>query len=589
MAKSFLHSRHFFLRLFLWLAGANSGLHAQSFIKITDPNNPVVNDQFESGGGSWADFDHDGWLDLFVANGNLNSQNNSLYLNNRWGSFIKIITGAVVNDGGSSIGGTWGDYNRDGALDLFVTNRNSFGNFLYRGSGDSTFVKITTGNIVTDRSNSNSSSWVDIDNDGDLDLFVVNFEANDFLYLNNGPPDYSFTKIDTAAILRDSGSSIPGAWADYDNDRDADLFVGNAGAQNDFLYTNTGNRVFTKTVFPEGRSTLGISWGDYDNDSDLDLFAVNFLDQNNILYRNSGPPDYRLTVIDAGSVSNDGGRSVGSAWGDYDNDGDLDLFVTNNGQRNFLYRNEGPPDYRFTKITSGVVVNEVGASFGCTWADYDRDGDLDLFVANQQNQRNFLYRNEGNNNAWVNLRGVGTISNTTAIGAKVRVKATIHGAPHCQMQEVAAQSGYNSQNLELHFGLGDAAIIDSIFVQWPLGRDDIFVNVNINQHLTITESGGMTSVQTQADFPVDFILHQNYPNPFNPTTKIRYSLPQPQFVTIKVYDLLGQERAILINAAQASGDHEVEFEGARLAGSGIYFYRIQVGSWIQTRKMIYTR
>jgi len=117
--------------LLLFFISAN--YYSQSFTKITDPNNPVISERNMSTGACWIDFNNDGFLDLFVSNGNLNSQNNALYLNNKNGGFIKITTGAIVNDGGTSIGGTWGDYNNDGNLDLFVANRNNFGNFLYLG------------------------------------------------------------------------------------------------------------------------------------------------------------------------------------------------------------------------------------------------------------------------------------------------------------------------------------------------------------------------------------------------------------------------------------------------------------------------
>jgi hypothetical protein len=461
---------------------------AQTLTRVTDPSNPIVTDHYESGGGAWIDVDRDGFLDLYVAHGNLSNQNNSLYMNDRRGGYIKVATGAIVNDGGSSIGSTWGDYDNDGKLDVFVTNRNSFGNFLYRGNGDSTFTKVTTGSVVTDRANSNSSSWVDVDGDGFLDLYVVNFQGNDYLYRNNGPPLFDFTRIDTVVPVGDgSNFSIPGAWADMNNDRRPDLFVGNAGNQNDFLYINNGNLNFTKIVIPDGRTTLGGSWGDYNNDGNLDLVTTGYLGQNDILYRNSGPPFYNLIPDTVSIVSHEGGNCVGSAWGDFNNDGNLDLFVANDGGHSHLYMNNGPPDYSFTAVAVGDPVTNVGNSFGCAWVDIDGDGFLDLFVANRLNQQDFLYHNSGNSNHWIEIDLTGTASNRSAIGAKVRLYAAINGVPISQTREVMAQTGYNSQVLMLHFGLGDAASVDSIKVAWPSGNDELFTQVPSNQHLAIAE------------------------------------------------------------------------------------------------------
>lgn len=569
--------------------------HAQIFTKITDSNNPVVTDVFNSGGGSWIDVNGDDYLDLFVAHGNDVSQNNSLYLNDRNGGFIKATNGAIVNDGGSSIGSAWGDYDHDGRLDAFVTNRFSFGNFLYRGLGNAAFEKINAGAVLSDRASSNSSHWVDLENDGDLDLFVVNFQARHFLYLNGGAPAYSLAKVDTSAMLANSGNSIVGVWADFDNDRDQDLFVGNGSNENNELWVNHGHGEFRKITLDDSRSTLGASWGDYDNDGNLDLFVANFLNQHNILYRNSGPPDYTLNRISASIVSNDGGNSVGTVWADFDNDGDLDLFVANDiisgsGGRNFLYLNSGPPLYEFSKVTSGGIVNDLSNSFGSVAGDYDRDGDLDLFVANRLNQADLLYRNDLNNdNHWLIVRCVGTVSNHTAIGARVKVKAGIGGTPRWQMREVASQSGYNCQNLELHFGLGEATAIDSLQVEWPSGITNFFTSIETNQFITIRENGTITGVQAQLETPRVFQLEQNYPNPFNPATKIHFTLPFAQHVALKIYDVTGREVSTLIEAVMAAGSHEINFHAGALAASGLYFYRLSAGNFSETRKMILAR
>ncbi len=558
------------------------------FTKITNITNPVVTDTMESTGVCWVDFDNDGFLDLFVSNGNVVSQNNSLYLNNKSGGFVKITTGNVVNDGGTSIGGTWGDYNNDGNLDLFVTNRNNFGNFLYIGNGDTTFTKVTTGSIVTDMPNSNSSGWTDVNRDGLVDLFMINFTQNDLLYLNNGLPNFTFTKIDTAAFLNDGGNfSIDGQWADYNNDRFPDFFVGNAGTQNDFVYKNNGNLTFTKTTLNDARATLGASWGDFNNDGYLDLFTSGYLNQKSRLYLNSGPPNYDLLSIDTGIVSNDPANSVGSCWGDFDNDGDLDLFVANDGTLSgFLYLNSGFPNYAFTKVTTGTIAGSIANSFGCAAGDIDNDGQLDIYVANRLNQKNFLFHNDGNNNKWITISCTGITSNKAAIGTKVRVKAIINGNAIWQMQEITPQSGYNSQNLWLHFGLGSAVVIDSIKIEWINGLTHHFTNVQPNDHITISESGNIIGIsQNNNEIPEDFSLQQNYPNPFNPVTIIKFNIQRKSRVSITIYDLTGKLIETIAESEMSAGSYEAVWDGSRFA-SGVYFYSIQAGSYSLTKKMI---
>jgi hypothetical protein len=202
------------------------------------------------------------------------------------------------------------------------------------------------------------------------------------------------------------------------------------------------------------------------------------------LYRNNG--DGTFTKITTGAVVTDGGDSVGCTWGDFDNDGFLDLFVANRGGNNFLYRNNG--DGTFTKITTGSVASEGGHSWGAAWGDYDNDGFLDLFVANRDGQNNFLYRNNGNANHWIKIKCVGTRSNRSAIGAKVRLKASIGGVERWQLREIGGGNGGIAQNsLDAHFGLGNATNAEVLRIEWPSGIVQEMRGLSANQFLTVTE------------------------------------------------------------------------------------------------------
>jgi hypothetical protein len=489
----------------------------EQFTRITEGE--IVNDGGSSQGVSWIDYDNDGYLDMFVSNLIWPSgQDNWLYHNAGDGTFEKMTGSFPGNDSGLSRTSTWGDFDNDGDPDCFVSNWPDERNFLYINEGDGSFSKVTSGEIVNEVRGSPAAGWGDYDNDGDLDLFVANYGPNS-LFRNDGQ---DFTKITSGDIATDVSDSYSAAWADYDNDGDLDLFVtSNYVNLNNYLYTNNGDGTFDKVtgqnIVSDGGESFGGSWGDYDNDGDLDLFVPNIsysTNGNNFLYNNNG--DGIFTRITEGDIVTDGGYSFGSAWGDYDNDGDLDLFVANypyHGQSgDFLYENNA--DGTFTKVTGESVVIDEGASYGAAWGDYDRDGDLDLFVAKfaNGNENNALYRNNGNSNHWMNIKCIGTFSNASAIGAKVRTKATINGHTTWQLREISAQTGYCSQNsLNAHFGLSDATVIDSIKIEWPSGMIDILTNVDVNQFLTVREG-------QYGDVDGDGIadINDNCPDQFNP-------------------------------------------------------------------------
>jgi hypothetical protein len=482
-----------------------------TFTKIT--SGKIVNDGGVSYVCAWGDYDDDGFIDLFVTN--FGGARNFLYHNNRDGTFTRITSGPPVNTLDWSTGVSWADYDNDGHLDLLVTKWDSH-DTLYRGNGNGGF---TLTNTIVGRQTQISTAgvWADFDKDGWLDLFVTSCgnrtgeqAADNILYQSDRQG--GFKPISFGSKPRGEDFSITASWGDFDNDGYPDLVVSQGGwaaAQHTLLYHNNRNGTFsslTKSApFAELLNREGCAWGDFNNDGWLDLYIGKFYEQNNDLFFNNG--DGTFTQITNSPATLDGGTTKNVTLADYDNDGWLDIFVSNTGpyeqgtdktlgeETNFLYRNNG--DGAFTKITSGSPVNDLGHFCGSAWGDYDNDGFLDLFVCNGfvfESQNNLLYRNNGNSNAWLNFRLVGTVSNRSAIGAKVRLKATIHGRTFWQMREISGGSGFLCQNdMRANFGLGDATNVDLVRIEWPSGTVQEFQNVAVKQFLTVTEPPRLSS------------------------------------------------------------------------------------------------
>jgi len=541
-------------------------------------------------GSAWGDYNNDGQIDLFVSNAN--NKSDLLYVNNGRASgsrFDKIKNGIIVKDSSDSQACAWGDFDNDGDLDLFVLSAPR--QLLYRNDGAG-FTKLLAHGINTDSVRGTACSWADYNNDGFLDLFISNPSGNNFLFKNQ--IGTGFTKIADGPVVNDGGASRGCAWGDYDNDGDADLFVANYSEKN-FLYRNNGDGAFAKITNGEIVNSvgawMGASWGDYNQDGFLDLLVTNEAGAN-VLYRNNGAAGTGFTNVAAGDLTNvASGASRGSSWGDYDNDGDLDMVIARyNGDRNVLYNNKG--NGTFTQIMVGDIYYDLGKSNGASWCDFDNDGDLDLLITNEG--VDFLYSNDGYNNHWINLKCIGRVSNKSAIGAKVRAKAVINGQPRWQMLEIAGQTGFSAQNsLNAEFGLGTATRIDSIKIQWPSGVVDVRTNVNVDQFLVIAEGSVTTVTERENNPPVEFMLGQNYPNPFNPSTTLKYDLPQQAEVRLKIFDVQGRHVRTLVNQPQPAGRYAITWDGRNERGesiaSGVYLYQLRAGTFAQTRRMALVR
>ena len=497
----------FLLLLIVFIMSAGQSASAQTFSWVLDPLNPVVTDASIDNytGCAWGDYDADGLEDLLV----VNHSHNYLYHNDGGGNFTRlsvVAAGALSSDTGLFRGVAWADYDNDGDLDCFIAGNVSH---LYRNNGSAPwFTRVTGPDISTTDTRGWSPAWADYDNDGNIDLviafpngFVPGGSSKNQMFHNDGPPNYTFTRVDTSAITDAFAPYTSATWTDYDLDGDVDLFIGSGPASatpgRDYVFRNylieTGSAGF------EMDSTLpmvtdladGQVWNliDYDNDGDLDAFRTNWGNGNpasrpNDLFRNDGGT---YTKITTGAIVTDNFVSLSNVWEDFDNDGDLDCFVTNDVlTANSYYQNNG--DGTFTSIT-GSPVNGLGtSSYGATAGDMDNDGDMDLFVAGAGAER-YLLRNESSpGNNWLKIKCVGVVSNKSALGAKVWLYATINGSPVAQVREIQSQNSFLCHSsLIVHFGLGDATLVDSLRVEWPSGYTTDSTNVAPNQMLEIVE------------------------------------------------------------------------------------------------------
>ena len=490
------------------------------------------------GGAAFFDADGDGDVDLYVTNGSRFAgfppgQHPANYLyRNEGGSFEDVATHVGVGDTSWSMGCAVADYDNDGNLDLYVTN---FGrNRLYRNRADGTFEDATAAAGVGDRRWSTGCTFGDYDRDGDVDLYVANYvdftidyqstipcqwknipvycgprglpAAADILYRNEG--DGTFADASKSAGINELYYGMAAGFADLDDDGWPDLFVANDSTPNQ-LYHNQTDGTFTEVALLAGvaysgegvkQGCMGLALSDYENDGLIDILATNFADEHNVLYRNSGGLFF-TDVSYLSRVAGTGSRQVawGTAFFDYDNDGDRDLFVANGHtypeadlpqanssyrEENLLFENRGGGrfDDVSTKAGPGLAIREV--SRGTCLADYDQDGDMDLFVLNLNSPPTLLRNEGGNKNNFLQIRPEGTRSNRAGIGARIAISA----AGRRQFAQVLSGGSYLSHHdLQVHFGLGSSTLVETLTVQWPSGAVQTLRDVPANQVLVVRE------------------------------------------------------------------------------------------------------
>lgn len=508
--------------------------------------------------------------------------------------FQDVAASMGVADAGHGWAGAFSDiafadFDRDGDQDLFLS-KGGFDplgqrNRLFHNDGSGLFRDVSAETGIDRKASSYAAVLGDYDGDGYVDLYVAQLRGQDNrLYRNNGMGFENVSRErQIQSLFRFSGAG--GAFSDFDNDGDQDLYAGIFG-DFDRLYTETGVQEYAVRSVGDMGEHVGLALADYDGDADVDLYVVN-LNGRSVLYRNDIDD---LSFVDVSTEKGTENQAVGTgcAFVDVDADGDIDLLVSNLSSGTRLYFNDG--EGRFVDHAQAVGIDDQRSSRAVIVGDIDNDGDEDVYVVNESSP-NGLYRNAGvGDHGFLRIRARGVVSNPDGIGARVFA----HVGERILMREINGTAGSSYADRTAHFGLGVHSKADSVLVTWPSGHIDRLGPIGANSTLDWAEGQRPTAIAETAVTPAQSWLGENYPNPLNPSTRIPFSVATGATVRLEIFNAAGQRVRRLVEGFTSAGTYEVTWDGmngaGRLVASGVYLMRLRVdGDHVSTRRMLLVR
>ena len=580
--KSKLIVNSFCISLILcWMSCPSSAQLFEDVTNLAGVNHTYGIDDF-GGGVSFHDFDLDGWDDLTFATGD----GDSIIFYKNMGGHFQRISFPDIHLTGHTKQLLWCDYDNDGDKDFLATGKWTR-NYLYVNDGNFNFTPLEIpGPANFDLTPTYGASFGDIDLDGDLDLFICNRTITEpipnQLFINNG--DGSFTEQTGTFLDGVYQYTFASAFVDLNKDRLPDLYTAEDRQSVNQIYMNQGGGVFSDECEDCGAEividAMCVAPGDYDNDADLDIYVTNTAGGNALLDNDGGS-----TYTNVAGSSGTGYHLIGwcSTFFDYDHDMDLDLYVSGSSvtvtMASYLYDNQG--DGTFIIGNGTTIFNDSSRSFSHAIADMDHDGFYDIAVSNilPDSGQIWKYDPGPNPNNWIKIDLEGTVSNREGIGSWIEVWTD----GLLQVKYTTCGVGYLSQNSGTEiFGIGSNNIADSIIIKWPSGIDDRLYGISSNQKLHITEgSTSSTSVEELTEYSVSI-----YPNPTNRLLSLQFEDDFIREINLEFFDMSG--RRVLSYYNQQLDNNSISLNVSSLQ-EGIYTLKIRNGNKVGSKRIMVTR